>query len=224
MKKVFLIVMILGFGIANGQEKNNKKTISKGTWHLAGGISLNSSNNSYENFDFNQQADSDSFGFNFSPKIGYTISNNLVVGLGLRYGYHQHENRNIDNSTLNNNSTNVNNSFTIAPYIKKYFSISERFLLSLQGELSYLYSQSKLKNSINNRENKNGFDRYSIGIRPGVTYFVSKNIALEANLGFLGYTTSSPKNYENRNVKASNNNFSFNFNSSNIVFGVAFYL
>ncbi|WP_428742200.1 outer membrane beta-barrel protein [Tenacibaculum sp.] len=209
MKKLLLYTMLFALSFANAQEKedNEKLTIEKGTWYISGNLSINQNN--YEAEDSNN--DSESFGFNFSPKIGYTINDNLIIGLGVGYGYSKNK------STI---MTGKGNSYQVFPYIKKHFPLGKKLTISLQGEFRYSYSD--FSNNDTPTPYKRESNEYFIGIRPGITYFLNKNIALEANIGGLGY---SKTNHED-NINLSNrdtSSFNFNINSTDLMFGLSYY-
>lgn len=76
-------------------------------------------------------------------------------------------------------------------------------------------------------ENSAGNDKidikeYGIVLRPGFVYFVSKHFELNANLGSMGYINTTFKYKTSSDTK--NESFGFNFNSSNILLGIAYYL
>lgn len=67
---------------------------------------------------------------------------------------------------------------------------------------------------------------YFIGISPGLTYFMTKRLALETQLGFFGYTndeSSFEDGQGNSNRTSESSNLSFNLNSSNLFFGLSYY-
>ncbi|CAL2105024.1 Outer membrane protein with beta-barrel domain [Tenacibaculum sp. 190524A02b] len=220
MKKLFLIAMILTLGIVNGQEKNSKKIITKDSWFISGGFTINSENEKINSNLGNNSPDVNKFGFGIAPETGIFIDDNLAIGLGIGYSYSKNQNVNDYNR---NDKAHV---FSFSPFIKKYFSVSKNLLLSVKGELTYSSIKSKSEfrdyNSFNYRTYRTNGNSFDIGIRPGLSYFVSKSIALEANLGFLGYKTTSFENdSDNENIT---NKFDFNINASNIVFGITFYM
>ncbi|MGB1043167.1 MAG: outer membrane beta-barrel protein, partial [Tenacibaculum sp.] len=186
MKKLLFISMIFVFGISNGQEKKEKLTIKKGTWYLNGSTYLNSN----DSFQENNENTSNQLNFNISPKIGYTIEDNLIIGIGLGYGYNE--------SNYNDTNTGNNNSYSIFPYVKKHFSIGKNLTFSILGEINYTYSENNNNyyNNLSLESVNSTSNSYSIMIKPGITYFVSNKFALEANIGSLGYTRNSVKREE----------------------------
>ncbi|MCF2876257.1 MULTISPECIES: outer membrane beta-barrel protein [unclassified Tenacibaculum] len=216
MKKLLLCTMLFALSFAYGQESDEKEKliIKKGTWYVNGGFSIYT-NNSTNDFSSNVNK-SESLNFNISPKIGYSITNNLIIGLGIGYGYNKHE-----NNPASSNSIIKNKSYSIFPYIKKYFSLGKKLAFSLHGEFRYTHSKYENHTSLNNVSFNKSND-YFVGIRPGVTYFLNNKIALEANIGALGYTRTihkSPLNTFTHTI----DNFNFNLNSSNLNFGLSYY-
>lgn len=217
MKKLLLSAILLASTMTWSQEKEEKLIIEKGTWGLSGQISTGYVKSTLENV---PNLKNTNFSFNLFPSTEYFISNNLSLGISLGYG--QFTSKSSDTNFNNENNTNT---YTIAPYVKKYFPITNRFAFSLQGELNYTYSDSKSTN--NNTPTIIGGDfhnNYAINLRPGISFFVSKNIALQANLGLLGYYHTNRKVRTDDSQKSSNNGFNFSLNSSSILFGVSLYL
>ena len=210
MKKLLLSTMLLALSFAYGQEKNEKLTIEKGTWYVGGNFSLGHTNSEYED----SSETSKYFNFNFSPKIGYTINDNLIIGLGIGYGYTESE---LENST--NNPANTTNHFRVFPYIKKHFPVGEKLTVSLQVEFRYSYSEYENNDILNSYSGHT--NEYFIGIRPGITYFLNKKLAIEANIGSLGYTNGTQE-YGNP-PKRTWNSFNFNINSTDLMFGLSYY-
>jgi hypothetical protein len=74
---------------------------------------------------------------------------------------------------------------------------------------------------------ENTSNTFQMGIRPGITYFMSKNLALETGLGFLGYSKTNSELEESDggtfDWTRESSFFSFDLNSSNLFFGLSFY-
>lgn len=213
MKKLLIITFLLMFGIIIGQEKEENLNIQKGTWNLGGTFSLNNSNSE---FDSNtSKNENDQFYIGFYPRVGYAINNNLIIGLGLGYEY-------IDDKTYYSGIENYDsnqNTLVIFPYIKKYFNINEKFSFHLQGEFRVSKSWTDSKDLININSNETSNSLF-VGIRPGITYFLTKKFALETSIGALGYSTGK---HENDNGEGKFNSFNFNLNSNNLLFGLSYY-
>ncbi|WP_405606961.1 outer membrane beta-barrel protein [Polaribacter sp. Asnod1-A03] len=197
MKKLILITAILFYGITNAQEK--------GTWVFGGELNFSNGENDY------QDSTSDFKAFRVTAKTGYVFTKtNLELGLGLGYSTSKNESYDYENKY---------NSYTISPYIKKYLPINDTFSFFLQGEVAFSnYNREESGNYSNDIDRNDLF----IGIRPGFVFFVTKNIALNANIGALGYNTNK---YETDNLtEVKSNSFNFNLNSSNLIFGLSYYL
>ncbi len=206
MKKLLLSTMLLALSFAYGQEKKEKLTIEKGTWYTSANFSIGHNSNEFEG----SPETSKYFNFNFSPKVGYTINDNLIIGLGVGYGYSKSE---------SGSEIGKGNSYKIFPYIKKHFPLGKKLTISLQGEFSYSYAD--YSNNINSTPYERSTKQYFVGIRPGLTYFLNKNIALEANIGSLGYSKTDQD--ESSFPDRESDSFQFNINSTDLMFGLSYY-
>ena len=206
MKKLLLSTMLFALSFAYGQEEKEKLTIEKGTWYTSANFSIGHNSNEFEG----SPETSKYFNFNFSPKAGYTINDNLIIGLGVGYGYSKSE---------SGTEIGKGNSYQVFPYVKKHFPLGKKLTISLQGEFSYSYSD--YSSNINSTPYERSTNQYFVGIRPGLTYFLNKNIALEANIGSLGYskTDQDESNFPDRE----SDSFQFNINSTDLMFGLSYY-
>nr|BFF41522.1 hypothetical protein BACY1_33270 [Tenacibaculum mesophilum] len=134
--------------------------------------------------------------------------------MGLGYGYTESESGN-----TTNNQVNTTNHFRVFPYIKKYFPVGKKLTISLQGEFRYSYSEYEKNDVLNS--NGGHTNEYFIGVRPGITYFLNKNLALEANIGTLGYNNATQKS--GSPSKRTWSSFNFNINSTDLMFGLSYY-
>ena len=182
MKNAFLTLLFL-FAITLSAHSQ----ISKGTWLLGGDLSFgsNSSTNSVVNTPTTQ-----SNYFNLTPRVGWFISNNLVIGLSPSYSSGSQK------TTGNNAGTTTTSGFAIAPFVRYYKPLNEKWAIFAEfNGIGVNFSSSKFEG--NNAPNiiETSSQGYSLGIfvRPGVTYFISPKVGIEASLGSLGYGFSHTK-------------------------------
>lgn len=213
MKKLLLITLLFVNGIMIAQNeklKEEKVNIDKGTWSFGGQLSLNLSNSESEYNGITQE--SDNSGISINPEVGYTINKNLIVGLGLGYAHSENND--------SNNFTNSRNTFSIYPYVKKFIPVNKNLLFSVRGEVRFSKTSYDNNNLLNNISDQTFF----IGFRPGITYFISDKLALEANIGALGYSRLT-RDFDPVNLdKATTNSFNFDFNSNNLLFGFTYFM
>lgn len=217
MKKLVLITLLFVNGITIAQNeklKEEKVNIDKGTWSFGGQLSFNLSNSESESNGITQE--SDNFGISINPEVGYAIQKNLIIGLGLGYSYFEN-----DNNNNNNDFVISRNAFSIFPYVKKFIPVNKNLLFSVRGEVQF--TKTNFDNS-NNFSNSNSDQTFFIGFRPGITYFISNKLALEANIGALGYSRFT-RDFDPANLdKATTDSFNFDFNSNNLLFGFTYYM
>ncbi|QTE23924.1 outer membrane beta-barrel protein [Polaribacter cellanae] len=201
MKKLALLTLLLASSLISAQQEN--------TWVFGGEVGYSNSNLEYLQ---GNNSESDNTQFTILARLGYIfIKTNFEIGLGL--GYAQSEQASIFSNTSDKFITTI-----IAPYTKKFFPINEKFAFHLIGEVSY----SKSYRDSSTESDELDMRQYGVALRPGFVYFVTKHIALNANLGALVYTTSTSKSKTFKDIK--NNTFGFNVNGNNISLGIAYYL
>lgn len=136
----------------------------------------------------------------------------------------QYQNVKNNGTSISPNTTSsfvaTNESIWLIPYIRGYKGIGKELSLYLQGEVGYnrfwgTYQQD------NQPVRKSDGNTLVIGIRPGITYFLGKKLAFEASYGFLGYSFTERKIDGERYSKT--NNFGLNLNTSDLLFGLAYY-
>ena len=214
MKKITLFACLLLIAIVNAQDAtttSDKLTFEKGTQLINGSFSINIGNSDLEAN--TQTQESENFGFSISPSYAYAISNDLFLGLGLGYSNNTREN------TLNGvlDSETKANSYNIFPYVRYYKGIGKKLAFYIQGEARYSYIDSDF-----NGTNGSTTNRFFVGVRPGITWMLHKNLGLETSIGALGYTTEKVEN-ETTSAEVKTNNFNFSLNSSSLLFGLSYY-
>lgn len=112
------------------------------------------------------------------PEIGYDIDSDNSIGVIFGFGK---GNSDISYDGFNPATANTEQEYTtINPYFR--YKITSIKSLSLYSELGFGYTH---------------YDNYgnllTIGIRPVVTFNVSKHVQLVSKIGFLGYKSFDPK-------------------------------
>lgn len=166
MKKVILsVAAVFAFGFASAQE-TTEGGFSKGDLFISGAVGFGSE----------KTGDLKTNDFIVAPKAGYFVTNNIAVGLAVGF-----ESSKVDSGIADAK----NNTFTVGAFGRYYFTPASKF--SIFGELGVNY------NSYDNEfPTDSKGDGFGVAIAPGVNYFISKNFALEASFGILGFDTTKP--------------------------------
>lgn len=180
------------------------------------------------------QGDMESFGL--SPFLSYFIADNLSVGLRFDYGYSGLNLGQADMALGDMMSFNLKDlgytkqSYTGAVALRDYIPIagSKRFAMFAELRASGGYAQSESYQM--NEEGKFGtyqdIYKFSVGLVPGLTCFVTNEIAVEASVGVLGYDfqkviqTTNQVDVSQMVKKAAN----FKVNLLSVNLGMSFYI
>lgn len=146
--------------------------------------------------------------WNFSPRIGFAVSDALEVGayLGMECDVIKDKD---DADILKTRTTRWN----IAPYAR--FRAAQMDKLSVKGELMAQFSNGSVKTTVMNVETKvKGNLTYAVVLRPVLVYSASDNIDVEFGLNFLNLGFWHDGKEDNR--------FGLNATTSGSTLGVAF--
>lgn len=181
MKKLFPLLlpgMLLLAGSAEAQ-------LQKGTRYWGGTISFNGTlNHNRDKFDKDNVSKTRRPIISPEAQLGWFVSDKVMLGVGLRYSIQQektvYEPSGYKNSTLGQ-------SLQLLPFIRRYYSLGDRWALFIHGELapSYSWGKSKSENVITETD-KRDLWQYGLAVKPGVVYtFPNKKWSVEAYTNFL---------------------------------------
>jgi len=186
----FLITtLILSSTLATAQTE-------KGRFLVGGSIGFNSTK-----IDYDQGADFESFGYGIRPIISYFIIDELAIGVSVPYSY---------NKSTSNNQESISNTISFGPSLRYYFPFGKSAIFPT---VSYSFGKSTrkgpafdpLSGSVQERVVESNINTLNIGA--GYTYFLNKNIGLEAIISYLNRNIDYESNIFNGSEESS-----FNFN------------
>jgi hypothetical protein len=230
MKKTAITLMLIAFSLMHSAQ------VKKGMFMVGGSVGYNSSKN--DNLDTTGKITrTDKFSrLDLGIRAGYFISDHFLIGiLFSQISTSQIQTDFNPNKTVNKTT---NTGSTIAPglFCRYYKPIGEsRF--AVFGQLAASYGMGGTKGSneftaangtITKTDNKTTENSVTVYLQPGVTYFLTKKIGVEAYFGNVGYTSTNTKTYnKDGKVATENNEGQFNshltFNLSSVFLGINFY-
>lgn len=176
MKKLILsAAAVFALTFVNAQEGEPTFGFSEGNIIVEGNIGFNSTN------DKNTEVKTSSF--NFNPKAGYFISDDLAIGLELNLGTAK---------TEAGGGETKENMFGIGAFARYYFlELGQRF--KTYGEFGLGFSSAK--------QETGGFEAkasgFGAGLGLGMNYFITENFAINFGLSdILSYTSVKPEDGE----------------------------
>lgn len=118
---------------------------------------------------FNRDITDNETEFIIMPEIGYNLTEKVAIGGVLGY----------DHTYDNGIKLNL---FKVAPYLRYTYFKSGIVNLFVDGGVEFGTGKAKFDG-----ESSDAANVWGIGIKPGVSLNVSKNVSLIAHIGFLGY-------------------------------------
>ena len=214
MKKLLVASAVALFGLSNAQ-------IAKGTVYLSGSVGYSQEETNNGNIK--------SENFNVLPTAGFFVAPNFAVGLGV--GFQTQKDTSIITS-VNPLSTTVNTrevknpAFVVAPFARKYWTLSDKLYFFGQLAVPMQFGKTEDENSsvtttgttttTSSISSEAKYTSVGVTVKPGLDYFLNKNWTIEATIGEFGYNNFKPKDGD------ATNNYSFGLNLANVGIGVKY--
>lgn len=221
MKKLFLASAIALFGLSNAQ-------INKGTIYVSGQVNYKNNKTTIDDFQEKRTGNT----FKISPSVGVFVASNLAVGASVGYLHSKVTSQTVTNTSnaMYAGSSDISvksNLFEIAPFVRKYFTVSDK--LYFFGHLEVPIAFGKVNRhyvvvteypsitTVEEFQFENKSTSIGVNVKPGLDYFLNKNLTIEATFGEFGYNNSKEKG-----VDGSVENYNFGVNLSSVTFGVKY--
>ena len=190
-------------------------------------------NNNYT-FLIVEDIQSNGYQFKISPLVGYAYSQNSLVGVRVSYsrGLTQLDNAALSITSLDNSYFySLKHSYNVEALWRNYIPLgrdNKRFALFAEVGLAMGGSQSKLAagpSASPSGTYATSFD-VAVGVNPGISAFLTNNMAIEVNIGVLGFNYSRTRQITNQVVSGTTSSSQMNFkiNIFSIGLGASFYL
>ena len=208
--------------------------VPKGQWVFGGTISYSTHTNKNYSFLIIEDIQSKGYQFKVSPLVGYAYSKNSLVGVRFGYsrGLTQLDNAALSITSLDNSYFHsLKHSYNVEALWRTYIPLgkdNKRFALFAEVGLAMGGSQSKLasgpQQSISGTY-ATSFD-VALGVNPGISAFLTNNMAIEVNIGVFGFNYSNTRQTTNQVIVGGTSSSQMNFkvNIFSIGLGASFYL
>ena len=217
-------------------EKHNL-FVPRGQWIFGGTASYSTHSNDTYRFLVIEGIESKGYTFKVSPMIAYAFRDNMA--LGGRFIYSRTLLK-LDNAELHfgNEETGTNivardfyslkQTYSAAAIWRQYIPLgrNKRFALFNEMQLGMGSSQAKFAADTPVRGTYETGKHISLGLTPGLVAFATNNMAIELNVGVMGFTYNKVRQVHNQGSGGTRGSSMMNFkvNIFSIGLGVAFYL
>jgi len=212
----------------------NLAQTEKGRMMLGGQVNYYQNENRQEDKNGNQKNETEYTSLLLGIRGGYFIYNDVAFGLLVNFN-------STTNTDLRTNSMfgqDVKRNSTgkmllpgvFARYYKPLGKSNFRFFVQLDILYGSGSSESTAENIsngtvINEQKSNTTEKQVQIVVNPGISYFITRSVAIETYFGNFGYSTSRSKIFVDGNLEQESSSSGFNtgLNLSNIYFGLNFY-
>lgn len=205
--KLFFVCLALWSNCIISQDDKKPSPVSKGSILLNAGLSLSLNNqNRFDTGAFKNTNKINGLNYFLSINTGYFITNNFAVGIYGSAGFGQNTNKqqNLVNGTVVTNTVkSSNNSYSGGLFTRSYQKLrNEKIAGFLQTYLGYgwstsAYDVSGSSTTMVQNISRTNLSSYSVGVNPGLTYFINHRVAVEGIiLGSLSAQYSKVKSYQ----------------------------
>ena len=211
--------------------------VPRGQWIFGGTASYSTHSNETYRFLVVEGIESKGYTFKVSPMIAYAFRDNMA--LGGRFIYSRTLLK-LDNAELHfgNEETGTNivardfyslkQTYSAAAIWRQYIPLgrNKRFALFNEMQLGMGSSQAKFAADTPVRGTYETGKHISLGLTPGLVAFATNNMAIELNVGVMGFTYNKVRQVHNQVSVGTRSSSMMNFkvNIFSIGLGVAFYL
>ena len=234
MKKLSLVLFaFLGSfalsaqGAASAEADGNY--LAPGTIYIAGSIGFTGTGEKYKNS--STTTDGPSFTqFNILPEVGYVLTDNIAVSLGIGYESFAYKFNQSGISNTEYELKDKSGNFLINPMIKMIKQVNDRFYCVPTFGIGLGFGSSSTESLeydfVNSTESvvTDEYSNFSWGLsfRPTIKYFLAEHFALSFAYGNLYYNSRSFKSKENDDNKDIVNSYGIDLNLSSIQFGMLY--
>lgn len=224
MKKTHTLIILSLFAFT---AQTSMAQLSKGSLTLGGTLSFSNSSSKTEiispnNGLFTQEGPKNT-AINLTPKVGYMLSNNWMIGAGVGFQSSTSRGNSSENSDII--LTNKGQLFKVGPFVRYYSMPLAHAGIFVEAQTELGFGNITLEQSLNNQALalKNNLLQIDAGVTPGAIWFVTPSFAVEGSFGRLGFvhqqTKTKPGTQEEQQTE-SNQAFSLSFNPSTFRLGL----
>lgn len=112
--------------------------------------------------------------FKIAPSVGYFLTDKVAMGVNFGYG--------AGTTKAGTVTTKDNDMVELGAFARYYYTPAKAFSIFNQVGVNYVTTNDKIAKAKNNS--------FSFHLAPGVNYFLSEKVAVQATLGSISYSTS----------------------------------
>jgi outer membrane protein W len=202
MKKVLLFAAFAAFAMTSVNAQDDSSGLAKSDIYMTGTVGFNSSTDTFTSAGV--AVESDESGTEFSPTVGYMVSDNIALEAGLSYS-----------STDNGSSETSGTEFQVGA--RWFMNPADKFSLSVGAGLGF-GSETTTTNGSSYETEKSSL---TFAVAPAINYWMSDSWGLFAEIAAFEYSSTEDSNNDNSDTMEETST-GLNVDFTNINFGLVY--
>ncbi len=164
------------------------------------------------------------FNFGINPALGYFISDNFMLGLGIGYDMESYKE---ENYGIHDEYKVTTSAFNVGPFVRYYMMPVKNAGIFVQGNVAVGFGKVKTETTDDGTTTSNEMklSAFTVGVTPGIVFFVSDMVSFEATFGNLSFTSATDKqDVGDDEYKDTQSQFNLEINPAYFTFGVGIHL
>jgi hypothetical protein len=166
------------------------------------------------------------FNFGITPTLGFFMQDNLMLGLGIGYSSSSMTTKG-DGVTEPDEQKVSTGMFDISPFVRYYMMPTEKmgFFVNAGFGVGFGKMKDEVTMGGTTTTDEMKLSAFSVGVTPGVVFFISEKVAFEATFGGLIYSSSKATyTINDTDFEDKTSDFGLEINPANFTFGVAIHI
>ncbi|MCH7414875.1 hypothetical protein MM213_15350 [Belliella sp. R4-6] len=163
--------------------------VEKGLWFISGQVNLDLNNTERSDIIYNSGSNYESSQFthaiDFSPRMGYMLSNHWLIGADINLGKLKYSS---DQFHIGSSPSNIKqwiDSYGFGLFTRRFFDMDENLQIFAEGRIGYYWLEERSGVNSSQIQTNRTLENYGGHLSVGLHYWMLPNLSLEINTRFL---------------------------------------
>lgn len=162
--------------------------VEKGLWFVSGQVNIElktSESDFISTSGFNFESSQFTRAIDFSPRVGYMVSNHWLIGADVNLGKLKTSRDQLATGAIPTKLQEWIDTFGVGLFTRRFFNMDENLQVFAEGRIGYSWWEQRFDNNSTNVQTNQTVRNYVGRLSVGLHYWMLPNLSLEINAPFL---------------------------------------